>query len=81
MLAAIQLSSEAIAAGPVLAGRHRCCRFENGVMTRSLATGALQISPPLIIDTSGLEEFADTNRVGTRSRHWADNGVHQAVPL
>ena len=26
-------------------------------MTRSLATGALQISPPLIIDTTGLEEL------------------------
>jgi adenosylmethionine-8-amino-7-oxononanoate aminotransferase len=58
VLAAVQLSTRAIADEPALPGRAvRACR-DAGVMTRSLATGGLQISPALVIDRSELSELS-----------------------
>jgi adenosylmethionine-8-amino-7-oxononanoate aminotransferase len=59
VLAAVQLSAEAIAEDPTLPARAvRACR-EAGVMTRNLATGGLQVSPALVIDQAGLDELRD----------------------
>jgi adenosylmethionine-8-amino-7-oxononanoate aminotransferase len=58
VLAAVQLSTSAIGEQQALPARVvRACR-EAGVMTRSLATGGLQISPALVIDTSELNELS-----------------------
>jgi putrescine aminotransferase len=58
VLAAVQLSTSAIGEQQALPARAvRACR-EAGVMTRSLATGGLQISPALVIDTSELNELS-----------------------
>ena len=59
VLAAVQLSAEALADDSTLPARAvRACR-EAGVMTRSLATGGLQVSPALVIDQSELNELRD----------------------
>jgi adenosylmethionine-8-amino-7-oxononanoate aminotransferase len=59
VLAAVQLSAEAIAEDPTLPARAvRACR-EAGVMTRNLATGGLQVSPALVIDQAELKELSD----------------------
>lgn len=58
VLAAVQLSVEAIAEDPTLPSRAvQACR-DHGIMTRALATGALQVSPALVIDEAGLQELA-----------------------
>ena len=59
VLAAVQLSAEALANDSTLPARAvRACR-DAGVMTRSLATGGLQVSPALVIDQSELNELRD----------------------
>jgi putrescine aminotransferase len=59
VLAAVQLSAEAMADDPTLPARAvRACR-EAGVMTRNLATGGLQVSPALVIDQAELKELRD----------------------
>ncbi len=67
VLAAVQLSPDAIAADPSLPTKAvEACR-RHGVMTRALATGALQISPALVIDAVGLDELRSglTDALGT----------------
>jgi putrescine aminotransferase len=59
VMAAVQLSTAATAEDATLPMRAvRACR-EAGIMTRTLATGALQVSPALVIDQSGLDELRD----------------------
>lgn len=58
-LAAVQLSREAIAEDPKLPARAVAACREAGILTRALATGALQVSPALIIDENGLQELRD----------------------
>jgi putrescine aminotransferase len=59
VLAAVQLSTEAIADDPALPGRVVAACREAGIMTRALGTGGLQISPALVIDADGLTELRD----------------------
>jgi putrescine aminotransferase len=57
VLAAVQLSTQAIREDPTLPARAvRACR-DVGVMTRTLATGGLQVSPALVIDRAELDEL------------------------
>jgi adenosylmethionine-8-amino-7-oxononanoate aminotransferase len=53
VLAAVQLED------PALAERATAAARERGVLTRGLLGGALQISPPLVIERSDLEELAE----------------------
>lgn len=57
VLAAVQLSTDAIADDPALPGRVVSACREAGIMTRALGTGGLQISPALVIDSDGLTEL------------------------
>lgn len=57
VVAAVQLAPEAIAADPTLPARVVAAARANGVLTRALATGALQVSPALVLDAAGLEEL------------------------
>jgi putrescine aminotransferase len=58
VLAAVQLSADGIAHQPGLpAAMVAACR-ENGILTRPLATGALQISPALVTGPAELDELA-----------------------
>jgi len=63
-LAAVQLSTNAIAEDPALPLRVVAACREHGVMTRTLATGALQVSPALVIDAEELRELRDGIRAG-----------------
>jgi putrescine---pyruvate transaminase len=58
VLAAVQLDPEAIAADPGLPQRVVAAARRAGVMTRTLATGAIHVSPPLVIAASELDELA-----------------------
>ena len=57
VLGAVQLDADAIAADPALPGRAVTACRENGILTRALATGALQVSPALVLDEAGLDEL------------------------
>jgi putrescine---pyruvate transaminase len=59
VLAAVQLRADALAADPALAGAVVAACRRAGVMTRTLASGGLQISPALVIDDDGLTELRD----------------------
>jgi adenosylmethionine-8-amino-7-oxononanoate aminotransferase len=59
VLAAVQLSAEAIAEDPTLSRRAVAACRDAGIMTRTLATGGLQVSPALVIDGAGLNELRD----------------------
>lgn len=59
VLAAVQLSSEAMAQDPTLPRRAVAACRDAGIMTRTLATGGLQVSPALVIDGAGLSELRD----------------------
>ncbi len=57
VLAGIQLDPEATASDPGLLGRVVPACRRQGIMTRALASGAIQVSPPLVLDTEGLAEL------------------------
>jgi putrescine aminotransferase len=59
VLAAVQIDPAAIAEDPALPARAIAAARRNGVMSRSLATGAIHVSPPLVITTEELGELAD----------------------
>jgi putrescine---pyruvate transaminase len=59
VLAAVQVDPGAAAADPTLMGRVVPACRRAGIMTRTLATGAIHISPPLVLDEAGLAELAD----------------------
>jgi putrescine aminotransferase len=57
VLAAVQPTDDAISRDPSLPSRLVTACRKNGVLTRTLGTGALQISPPLVIDADELQEL------------------------
>ena len=57
VLAAVQLDAGAIADDPKLPARAVAACRANGILTRALATGALQVSPALVLDDAELEEL------------------------
>ncbi len=59
VLAAVQLSREAIEADATLPARVVAGCREQGVLTRALAGGALQVSPALVLDDAGTKELRD----------------------
>lgn len=59
VLAAVQLKSAAIEADPALPGRVVAGCREHGILTRALASGALQVSPALVLDEAGIRELRD----------------------
>jgi putrescine---pyruvate transaminase len=58
VLAAVQIDPAAIAVDPGLPQRAVAAARRAGVMTRTLATGAIHVSPPLVITTDELGELA-----------------------
>ena len=66
-MAAVQLDPEAVQADETLAPRAADASREAGVITRALAGGALQASPPLIITSDQVEEMAVGLRAGLES--------------
>jgi putrescine---pyruvate transaminase len=63
VLAAVQFAADALEAEPTLPGRVVAASRRSGILTRALGIGALQISPPLVIDAAELNEL----REGLRS--------------
>jgi adenosylmethionine-8-amino-7-oxononanoate aminotransferase len=63
VLAAVQFAADALEAEPALPGRVVASSRQRGILTRALGIGALQISPPLVIDAGELNEL----REGLRS--------------
>jgi putrescine---pyruvate transaminase len=59
VLAAVQLSPDALAEDATVADRVVRAAREHGVLTRPLAGGSLQISPALTIDDDGLAELVE----------------------
>jgi putrescine aminotransferase len=59
VVAAVQLRSDALADDPTLAPRTVAACRRAGVMTRTLATGGLQVSPALVIDDDALVALRD----------------------
>jgi adenosylmethionine-8-amino-7-oxononanoate aminotransferase len=59
VLAAVQVDPARLDARPELLGRLVPACRGRGIMTRALATGALQISPPLVLTDAELAELAD----------------------
>ncbi|MDP9242741.1 MAG: aminotransferase class III-fold pyridoxal phosphate-dependent enzyme [Actinomycetota bacterium] len=57
VLAAVQIDPAALE-DPGLLGRVVPACRRNRIMTRTLATGAIHVSPPLILDDAGLKELA-----------------------
>jgi len=58
VLAAVQFDPSAIEADPALPRRAVPALRKNGIMTRMLASGAIQISPPLVITDDEVDELA-----------------------
>ena len=58
VLAAVQLAADRIADDPSLPARAVSACREAGVLTRALATGALQVSPALVVGPDQLAELA-----------------------
>jgi putrescine aminotransferase len=58
VLAAVQIDPDAIAADPSLLPRVIPACRRNGIMTRTLATGAVHVSPPLILDRDDVDQLA-----------------------
>jgi adenosylmethionine-8-amino-7-oxononanoate aminotransferase len=59
VLAAVQFAADALEVEPTLPGRTVAAGRENGILTRALGIGALQISPPLVIDAAELKELQE----------------------
>ncbi|MBI3648268.1 MAG: aspartate aminotransferase family protein [Actinobacteria bacterium] len=58
VMAAVQIDPGALAADPGLLGAVVPACRRAGIMTRMLATGAIHVSPPLVLDADGLAELA-----------------------
>jgi putrescine aminotransferase len=59
VVAAVQLSPDALADEPRLADRATLAARDRGVLTRVLVGGGLQVSPALVLDDAGLAELHD----------------------
>jgi adenosylmethionine-8-amino-7-oxononanoate aminotransferase len=57
-MAAVQIDLAALGADPGLLARIVPACRRAGIMTRTLATGAIHVSPPLILDREGLKELS-----------------------
>ena len=57
VLAAVQIDPAAIAEDATLPARTAAACRKHGVLTRALASGGLQISPPLVLDDEGIAEL------------------------
>ena len=64
VLAAVQLDPELLALDPTAPARAALAARDAGVITRAVGGGGLQVSPPLTITTSQLEELAEGLRSG-----------------
>jgi adenosylmethionine-8-amino-7-oxononanoate aminotransferase len=64
LMAAVQFDPELVATDPDFAQRANVAVRDHGVITRALAGGALQISPPLTITSDQLDELAAGHRGG-----------------
>jgi putrescine---pyruvate transaminase len=58
VLAGVQIDPEVTASDPGFMGRVVPACRKQGIMTRALASGAIQVSPPLVLDADGLAELA-----------------------
>jgi putrescine aminotransferase len=58
VLAAVQIDADAISADATLPARAAAACRANGVLTRALGSGGLQISPALVLDGEGIAEMA-----------------------
>lgn len=81
VLAAVQISEDGMAEDPDLPAKVVAACREAGIMTRTLATGALQVSPALVIDEAGLTELRDgleaaLDAVGTLRRPSSSDHVN-----
>ncbi len=63
-MAAVQFSPEAMASDPDIADKANASVRDHGVITRALAGGGLQISPPLTITEEQLDELVAGHRAG-----------------
>jgi adenosylmethionine-8-amino-7-oxononanoate aminotransferase len=63
-MAAVQLSAEILERDPNAAAAASEAALDAGVITRALAGGGLQVSPPLIVDTNHLAELAEGLNAG-----------------
>jgi adenosylmethionine-8-amino-7-oxononanoate aminotransferase len=59
VLAAVQLSAGALEAEPGLPARLVAACRGQGILTRALGIGALQVSPALVLDRDELDELRD----------------------
>jgi putrescine aminotransferase len=59
VLAAVQIAAEVLGQDPGVAGRIVLAARRHGVLSRALAPGALQISPPLVLEPGELGELVD----------------------
>ncbi len=59
VVAAVQIHPDGLAEDPDLAARLVAACRDAGVMTRTLASGALQVSPALVVDADALAELRD----------------------
>ena len=59
VLGAVQIDEAAVARDPALPGRVVLAARRHGVLSRALAPGALQISPPLVLGLDQLGELAE----------------------
>jgi putrescine---pyruvate transaminase len=59
VLAAVQIDPNALASDAGLSGRIVPACRASGIMTRTLATSAIHVSPPLVLDAEGVAELAD----------------------
>ena len=57
VLAAVQISRDRLLEDPALGARAAMAARESGILTRALASGALQISPPLVVGDAELLEL------------------------
>ena len=64
VLAAVQLSSDALAEDPALPARVVGACRDAGILTRGLVTGALQVSPALVISEAELTELTEGITMG-----------------
>ena len=59
VLGAVQIDEASVARDPALPGRVVLAARRHGVLTRALAPGALQISPPFVLGSDELDELVD----------------------
>ncbi|MEE8331867.1 MAG: aspartate aminotransferase family protein [Acidimicrobiia bacterium] len=67
MMAAVQFDPELVAADPAFANRATHSVRDHGVITRVIAGGGLQISPPLVITEPELDELVAGHRAGIQA--------------